>query len=290
MLEVKSLSVRCGALDIVKGVSFAVNDGEWLMIAGPNGAGKSTIINAVTGGVAYTGQILLNGQDIRKKKPVELAKNIGVLTQNHYVGYSFSVEEVVRLGRYAYSPGVLARRCDDDERMVELALEKTGMAAQRRQSVLTLSGGELQRTFLAQVFAQDPKYLLLDEPTNHLDWIYQRQVFARRKEWLKQGNRAVISVVHDLSLAKKYGTRALSFASENDLMQVLGLIPGAVTPLGLLNDAECKVQLYLDAAFFAAPGLIGVHPNDNTATVWLRADDLAALIREHGNPVHVTEL
>lgn len=124
MLEVKSLSVRCGALDIVKGVSFAVNDGEWLMIAGPNGAGKSTIINAVTGGVAYTGQILLNGQDIRKKKPVELAKNIGVLTQNHYVGYSFSVEEVVRLGRYAYSPGVLARRCDDDERMVELALEK----------------------------------------------------------------------------------------------------------------------------------------------------------------------
>ena len=152
---------------------------------------------------------LLNGQDIRKKKPVELAKNIGVLTQNHYVGYSFSVEEVVRLGRYAYSPGVLARRCDDDERMVELALEKTGMAAQRRQSVLTLSGGELQRTFLAQVFAQDPKYLLLDEPTNHLDLIYQRQVFALIKEWLAQGNRAVISVVHDLSLAKKYGTRAL---------------------------------------------------------------------------------
>ena len=178
MLEVKSLSVRCGALDIVKGVSFAVNDGEWLMIAGPNGAGKSTIINAITGGVAYTGQILLNGQDIRKKKPVELAKNIGVLTQNHYVGYSFSVEEVVRLGRYAYSPGVLARR-------------------------------ELQRTFLAQVFAQDPKYLLLDEPTNHLDLIYQRQVFALIKEWLAQGNRAVISVVHDLSLAKKYGTRAL---------------------------------------------------------------------------------
>ena len=132
MLEVKSLSVRCGALDIVKGVSFAVNDGEWLMIAGPNGAGKSTIINAITGGVAYTGQILLNGQDIRKKKPVELAKNIGVLTQNHYVGYSFSVEEVVRLGRYAYSPGALARRCDDDERMVELALESCKGRSLRR--------------------------------------------------------------------------------------------------------------------------------------------------------------
>ncbi len=209
MLEIKNLCVRYGTLDIVKNVSFAVQDGEWLMIAGPNGAGKSTIINAVTGGVPYTGQILLNGQDIRKNKPTELAKSVGVLTQNHYVGYSFSVEEVVRLGRYAYSPGVLAKRCDDDEKMVEDALEKTGMAAQRTQSVLTLSGGELQRTFLAQVFAQNPKYLLLDEPTNHLDLIYQRQVFTLIKEWLKQGDRAVISVVHDLSLARKYGTRAL---------------------------------------------------------------------------------
>ncbi len=209
MLEIKNLCVRYGALDIVKDVSFAVRDGEWLMIAGPNGAGKSTIINAVTGGVPYTGEILLNGQDIRKNKPTELAKSVGVLTQNHYVGYSFSVEEVVRLGRYAYSPGVLGKRCEDDEKMVEDALEKTGMAAQRTQSVLTLSGGELQRTFLAQVFAQNPKYLLLDEPTNHLDLIYQRQVFSLIKEWLKQGDRAVISVVHDLSLARKYGTRAL---------------------------------------------------------------------------------
>ncbi len=209
MLEIKNLCVRYGALDIVKDVSFAVRDGEWLMIAGPNGAGKSTIINAVTGGVPYTGEILLNGQDIRKNKPTELAKSVGVLTQNHYVGYSFSVEEVVRLGRYAYSPGLLGKRCEDDEKMVEDALEKTGMAAQRTQSVLTLSGGELQRTFLAQVFAQNPKYLLLDEPTNHLDLIYQRQVFSLIKEWLKQGDRAVISVVHDLSLARKYGTRAL---------------------------------------------------------------------------------
>ena len=60
--------------------------------------------------------------------------------------------------------------------------------------------------------------------------------------------------------------------------------------LAQTEKAERKVQLYLNAAFFAEPGLIGVHPNDNTATVWLRADDLAALIREHGNPVHIAEL
>lgn len=60
--------------------------------------------------------------------------------------------------------------------------------------------------------------------------------------------------------------------------------------LAQTEKAERKVQLYLNAAFFAEPGLIGVHPNDNTATVWLRADDLAALIRKHGNPVHIAEL
>ena len=83
------------------------------------------------------------------------------------------------------------------------------MAAQRYQSVLTLSGGELQRTFLAQVFAQNPKVLLLDEPTNHLDLVYQKQVFALIKDWLKVPGRAVVSVVHDLSLAKAFGSDAI---------------------------------------------------------------------------------
>ena len=92
---------------------------------------------------------------------------------------------------------------------MEHALEVTGMKEQRDQSVLTLSGGELQRTFLAQVFAQEPRILLLDEPTNHLDLIYQKQIFALIRDWLKSPGRAVISVVHDLSMAKAYGTHAV---------------------------------------------------------------------------------
>ena len=141
-------------------------------------------------------------------KPHELARGIGVLAQNHFVGYSFSVEEVVRLGRYAYAPTIFSPHGGED-RAVREALEQTGMFEQRHQSVLTLSGGELQRTFLAQTFAQDPKLLLLDEPTNHLDLVYQKQVFELIQDWLKREGRAVISVVHDLSLARAYGTRAL---------------------------------------------------------------------------------
>ena len=124
------------------------------------------------------------------------------------MGYAFTVEEVVRLGRYAYAPTIFSRH-SGEEQAVRAALEKTGLYEQRRQSVLTLSGGELQRTFLAQTFAQDPKLLLLDEPTNHLDLVYQKQVFELIRDWLKQKDRAVISVVHDLSLARAYGTRAM---------------------------------------------------------------------------------
>ena len=87
---------------------------------------------------------------------------------------------------------------------------------------------------------------------------------------------------------KAHGLRPLSFASADDLMALMGLIPGAVTPLGLLNDEERKVTLFLDKAFEG--GLIGVHPNDNTATVWMKAADLTRIIREHGNAVHIVEI
>ena len=83
------------------------------------------------------------------------------------------------------------------------------------------------------------------------------------------------------------GTRPLSFASAEDLQAKLGLLPGAVTPLGALNDREGQAEVFLDQDFLAPPGLIGVHPNDNTATLWLRTEDLIALLRDHGTAVRV---
>ena len=209
MLDVQNLSVQYGNHKIVDGLSFQVSEGEWLMIVGPNGAGKSTVLGAITQGVPYTGSVLLDGADIRKMKATQRARSVGVLAQNHFVGYDFTVEEVVRLGRYAHASSPLSGRSDADDEAVAQALEQTGMAAQKDQSVLTLSGGELQRTFLAQVFAQSPKLLLLDEPTNHLDLVYQKQVFSIIQRWLETPGRAVVSVVHDLSLAKAYGTQVL---------------------------------------------------------------------------------
>lgn len=89
---------------------------------------------------------------------------------------------------------------------------------------------------------------------------------------------------------KENNTRALSFASEDELKSIMGVIPGAVTPFGLLNDKELKVKFFIDKEFAKMGHLIAVHPNDNTATVYLKAEDLIDIIKEHGNQVEVITL
>ncbi len=87
---------------------------------------------------------------------------------------------------------------------------------------------------------------------------------------------------------RKHGLRALSFASADDLLEIMKLTPGSVTPLGLLNDSERRVKFYLDAEFES--GMMGVHPNDNTATVYMKAADVLRLIIEHGSEAEMAEI
>lgn len=209
MLRAENVTVRYGEHTVVDGLSFTLEPGQWLMLAGPNGAGKSTLIETIAQGVPYTGRIELEGRDIRTYKAAQLARRVGVLAQKNAVGYAYTVEEVVGLGRYAYTSSFLSTRDEGGRDQVERALELTGLTQLRHASVLTLSGGELQRAFLAQVFAQNPQILILDEPANHLDLLYQKHIFSLIQDWLRESGRAVISVVHDLSLARRYGTHAV---------------------------------------------------------------------------------
>ncbi len=209
MLQIENLSVVYNTHPVVSNLSFILPKGQWLMVVGPNGAGKTTLINALSQGIHYTGRVLLSGEDAAYLRPAMLARKMGVLAQSHTVNYAFTVEDVVRLGRYAYARGPFSGPCGEDTRHVEDALAQTGMTALRNQSVLTLSGGELQRCFLAQLLAQDPELLVLDEPANHLDLQYQKQVFELIQAWIARTGRSVLSVVHDLSLARAYGTLAL---------------------------------------------------------------------------------
>lgn len=247
MLELKHLSVRLGSVDIINDLHLHVAEGQWLMIVGPNGAGKSTIVHAISGALPYTGEILLAGQNIRLQNPNTLAKCMGILMQHHDVGYAFTVEEIVRLGRYAYTKGIFQTSSQEDDTMVQQALQDTGLLQIRNQSVLTLSGGELQRTFLAQVFAQNPKILILDEPTNHLDLPYQKQMFALISKWVQKPGRSVISVVHDLSLAKAYGTHGLLIRQGKAIAQ--GDIHSVLQPEHLSEAYAMDVYAWMQSMY-----------------------------------------
>lgn len=209
MLEVEHLSVRYGEKTAVDDVSFRVNAGEWWTLAGPNGAGKSSVAEALTRGVRYTGRIVLDEVEEHEYKQNEYSKKVGILSQNNAIIYDYTAYEVAEMGRYAHRKGFFRGQDPEGVKKVEQAIALTGISELRNRSMLTLSGGEVQRVFLAQVLAQDPKLLILDEPANHLDLPFQRQFFDMVKEWLKEPDRAVITVMHDLTLARKYGTHAL---------------------------------------------------------------------------------
>ena len=209
LLELKNVTVSYGENTVLKDVSLDLGGGDWLMVVGPNGAGKSTLISAVGGTAPYTGEILIGDRERNVMKARDIARCVGTLTQSHSIGYSFSVRELVGLGRYPYRKGIMGGKGDDDERMVEEAIRDVGLGDMADRSLLTLSGGELQRAFIAQLFAQDPNVLMLDEPTNNLDLVFQKEIFDILREWVSQKNRAILSVVHDLGLARAYGSKAL---------------------------------------------------------------------------------
>ena len=133
------------------------------------------------------------------------------------------------------------------------------------------------------------------EEASHLEVSYPgcdaKNLFVRDD---KRRNYYLITVKGDKRVdlkefRRQHSTRSLSFASAEDLMEIMGLTPGAVSPLGLLNDPAHRAALFLDQDLLHDPGHIGVHPNDNTATVWLNTDDLIRLLEAHGTAVTVFE-
>ena len=209
MLRCSDVTVRFGSRTALEGASLAVEAGQWWMLAGPNGAGKTTLIRAISQAVPYTGSITLEDRPLERMRPAERARIVGVLAQHNGARFAYTVEEIVRLGRFAHRRSFLDGGDPGEREAVEEALRLTGMEDFRHASVLTLSGGERQRAFLAQVLAQRPRLMILDEPVNHLDPPYQQAVFDLIADWLRTPGRAVLSVVHDLTLAKRCATHAL---------------------------------------------------------------------------------
>jgi iron complex transport system ATP-binding protein len=208
MLRAESVVVALDGVEVVKGVGFDLDEGDWLGLIGPNGAGKTTILRAVAGLVPYGGSIRLGSDEVSSLRRREVARRVAVVPQIPVIPPDTSVLEYVVLGRtphlgYAGSPGpgdVVAARS---------ALARLDAAHLDDRRLGSLSGGERQRAVLARAVAQDAGLLLLDEPTSALDVGAQQQVLELVASLRADHGLTVLSSMHDLTHAGQYADRLL---------------------------------------------------------------------------------
>jgi iron complex transport system ATP-binding protein len=208
-LEVKDLAAGYGAGDVIRNITFNANIGECLCVLGPNGCGKSTLLKSIAGILKYRGSVLVEGGDISAVPRKELARKIALLSQNMQVFFPYTVYETVSMGRYAYSQGILKNLSAQDKTIISDTLKKLDLWDIKERMIDELSGGTLQRVFLAKTMAQTPRLILLDEPANHLDLKHQIALLDYLKSWVKENGTGLIGVFHDLNLSRYFGDTAI---------------------------------------------------------------------------------
>ena len=203
-IEVKNISFSYGPETVLDGVNLSLERGDFIGIIGPNGSGKSTLLKNMAAILTPTGgEISLEGRALLHWKRRELARSLAVVSQGGEVGFNFSVEEMVAMGRYPYLDRFSTLRTED-RLAVERAMHLTGCYHLRRREIFSLSGGERQRVILARALAQGTPCLLLDEPTSFLDLGYQVELLELLQSLNLREHLTVVVVMHDLNLAARY--------------------------------------------------------------------------------------
>ena len=213
MIEVKNIYCGYDNKKIIKDLSFNVNNGENLCIVGPNGCGKSTLLKSIANIIEYEGSVKIDNKEVSSFSRIDLAKKVALMSQTSQIYFPYTVYDTVSLGRYAYSKGAFSKLSLTDKRIIVDSMKKVGIYELKDKLITELSGGQLQRVFLAKIFAQDPDIILLDEPTNHLDFKNQIELLENLNEWVKTNNKIVIGVLHDLNLVQYFADKVLMIQS-----------------------------------------------------------------------------
>lgn len=204
-LKIENASVRFGEKLVLNQVSFDVPPGQILGIAGPNGSGKTTLMRTMFAAQKLSeGRIVLNGQDLDKLRPGQVARRVAVVSQFEPDMERTRVIDVVLLGRAPHLRDVQGY-CAADHEIAQEALSAVGMNYAPDRYIDTLSGGERQRVLIARALAQQCKCILLDEPTNHLDVKYQHQILSI----IKTVSDTAVIILHDLNLVARYCDQAI---------------------------------------------------------------------------------
>ncbi|MFA5422827.1 MAG: ABC transporter ATP-binding protein [Phycisphaerae bacterium] len=213
-IEIENVSFAYAARPVLRNISFAVEQGEFLAVAGPNGSGKSTLLNLICGQLKPSnGQIRIDGADINSYSVKELARKIAVVRQEFVPAFDFTAAEIVAMARTPYM-SAFGFESDADKKIINDALKATQTIQFAARPIGQLSGGERQRVFIARALAQQGPILLLDEPTNFLDFKHQVVIYDLLKETQRQSGKTIISVTHDINLAMQYCDKAVLLSEQ----------------------------------------------------------------------------
>ena len=196
LLEVRDLHAGYDKVEIVHGMSFTADAGEFMCLIGANGCGKTTTLKCMLGLLEpFSGQVLVNGKDTTRMSEKERARHFAYIPQAHTPPFPFSVADVVILGRTPYV-NTLARVSDDDRLIAYRAMQLLGIEDLADRVYTALSGGQQQLVLIARALAQQPDVLVMDEPTASLDFGNQHMVLRQMKKLTESGT-AVVMVTHD---------------------------------------------------------------------------------------------
>jgi iron complex transport system ATP-binding protein len=209
MLEIKNVSAGYGDAPVLKDISFRALNGELLMILGPNGCGKSTLLKTIAAILPFTGSIFIDNKNISKFSRRDIAKKLSLLSQTNRLYFPYTVYDTVALGRYAWGNRFANELTREDKNFIDDAIKRMDLWDLKQTYIDRLSGGQLQRVFLARTLAQNPAIILLDEPTNHLDLKNQIELLNYLMTWAKANFKIVIGVFHDINLVAKYADKTI---------------------------------------------------------------------------------
>ena len=195
------LQIGYGDFQVVRDMDIHIQPGKITSIIGPNGSGKSTVLKALTRLLpCQGGRVTLDGKCLKDCSAKEIAQRIGVLPQIHSAPPDFLVKDLVGYGRMPYQKWY-QRNSEDDEKIVNWAMQSTGVWALKDKSIHECSGSESQRVWIATVLTQQPEILFLDEPITYLDIAHQLDMMQLVRKLNRENKIGVVMVLHDLSQA-----------------------------------------------------------------------------------------
>lgn len=219
---IDNISIGYKNKTVAESLSATVKGGELTCLIGRNGLGKSTLLHSIAGAQkALTGRILLNVDgkeyDVDRTPGSKLARLVAVVLTEKIDVANMTAEDIVGMGRMPYT-GFFGRLSDDDHKIVDEAMAKTGTTVFAKRDITTLSDGERQKVMIARAIAQQTPFILLDEPTAFLDYPSKVETLRLLSSMAHDTGRAIIVSTHDLDIALRLADRLLTI--DNGLKDV----------------------------------------------------------------------